>query len=289
MNERVARSRALVANGHRPTTVTRVLQVSRQSVYRPLSRRPSAAGPGKGRPGDEAIVEVAKNNPTDGTRMVAALTSRELGVRVNRRRVQRVMRAHKLLQKTIADGRRRRPGYFRVTRPDELWHIDMTKVWAAAHGWVYLHAMVDCCTRELAGGSVDLRCRDDEAIAAVDAAVVGRGFRPGRLTLGSDNGSQFTSRRLPPLPVRPWHRTPPRRLPRPGVPGLHRVLVRPIQEALRLACGMGTIERARTEIAAYIQNYHHRPHSGLAYRTPGEVAATWRGGREPEKLQILAI
>jgi helix-turn-helix protein len=43
-------------------------------------------------------VEVAKANPTDGTRMVAALASRELGRPVNRKRVQRVMRAHKLLQ-----------------------------------------------------------------------------------------------------------------------------------------------------------------------------------------------
>jgi putative transposase len=64
--------------------VTRVLQVSRQSVYRPISRRPAGAGPGRGRAGDEAIVEVAKANPTDGTRMVAALASRELGEPVNR-------------------------------------------------------------------------------------------------------------------------------------------------------------------------------------------------------------
>jgi putative transposase len=67
VNERVARSRALIAQGHRPTVVTRVLQVSRQSVYRPLARRPAAgAGPGRGRPGDELIVEVANANPTDG-------------------------------------------------------------------------------------------------------------------------------------------------------------------------------------------------------------------------------
>jgi len=39
VNERVARSRALIAQGHRPAVVTRVLQVSRQSVYRPISRR----------------------------------------------------------------------------------------------------------------------------------------------------------------------------------------------------------------------------------------------------------
>ena len=36
--------------------------------YTPTRRRPLAAGP-EVRPGDEAIVEVAKSNPTDGTRM----------------------------------------------------------------------------------------------------------------------------------------------------------------------------------------------------------------------------
>lgn len=43
--------------------------------------------------------EVARRNPTDGMRMVAALASRELaGAAVNRKRVQRSMREHPLLQ-----------------------------------------------------------------------------------------------------------------------------------------------------------------------------------------------
>lgn len=71
-------------------------------------------------------------------------------------------------------------------RPDALWHLDMTKVWTAEHGWVYLHAIIDCCTREITGWSLELRCRDDEAITCVEAAVVARGIRPGRLTLGTD-------------------------------------------------------------------------------------------------------
>jgi putative transposase len=37
-----------------------------------------------------------------------------------------------------------------------------------------------------------------------------------------------------------------------------------------------TLEQARAMIGAYIDGYHHRPHSGLAYRTPREVAATWK-------------
>jgi transposase InsO family protein len=37
-----------------------------------------------------------------------------------------------------------------------------------------------------------------------------------------------------------------------------------------------TLDQARAAIATYIDAYHHRPHSGLAYRTPAEVAQTWK-------------
>lgn len=63
--------------------------------------------------------------------MVAALASRPLGEPVNRKRVQRVMRAHQLLQRDRNTDRRRRPGYLRVTRPDELWHMDISRGSAA--------------------------------------------------------------------------------------------------------------------------------------------------------------
>jgi putative transposase len=37
-----------------------------------------------------------------------------------------------------------------------------------------------------------------------------------------------------------------------------------------------TLEQARAAIGAYIDRYHHRPHSSLAYKTPAEVAQTWK-------------
>jgi len=273
---RVSRARAVVATGRRPTVVARVAGISRQAIYRPISRRPVSAGPGRGRAGDDAIVEVAKDNPTDGTRMVAAIASQQFGEAVNRKRVQRVMRSHKLLQPTRGSGRRRRPGFFRVTRPDELWHLDMTKVWTAQHGWVYLHAMVDCCTREIPGWSLDLRCRDDEAIDVVEAAVLARGVLPGELTLGSDNGSQFTSKDFR------------RHLSSRGISHRRGGYRDPESQAFieswfgqfKKRCAWRaeweTLEQARAEIAAYIDSYHHRPHSGLGYRTPTQVAQTWR-------------
>ena len=153
---RAARARELVASGEQPTAVARVAQISRQAIYQPPRRRPLIAGPRIPVPGDAAIVEIAKAHPTDGTRMVAAIASREFGEAVNRKRVQRIMRAHRLLQPVRGLDRRRRPGFFRVRRPDELWHMDMTKVWTAAHGWVYLHVIIDCCTREIAAWTLDL-------------------------------------------------------------------------------------------------------------------------------------
>ena len=102
----------------------------------------------------------ARENPTDGSRMVAALASREIAAgAVNRKRVQRLMREHRLLQPKRTEGRRKPPGYFQVTRPDELSHLDMTSVWVAEHGWCYLNAAIDCCTREIAGWSLAAAAR----------------------------------------------------------------------------------------------------------------------------------
>ncbi len=99
MRQRVARSRQLVARGRKPAVVARVMQVSRQAIYRTPKLRP----PGQRRPVagavDRAIVAVARENPTDGTRMVAALTARQIGAPVNRKRAQRVMRAQRLLKR----------------------------------------------------------------------------------------------------------------------------------------------------------------------------------------------
>jgi putative transposase len=164
VRQRVARSRELVAEGYRPSAVARVAKISRQALYRrPRPRAAPQRRPPRG-PVEEAIVEVAKQNPTDGYRMVWALTRRKLGVAVNRKRVLRVMREQGLIQRRRSVPRRRRPGFFRVERPGQLWHMDMTSIWVAEQGWCYLNAIIDCCTRELVGAcaffcvSVGVRC-----------------------------------------------------------------------------------------------------------------------------------
>ena len=279
MRARAARSRELVAKGRRPAVVARVLQVNRSGLYRTPKRPPKTTRRAVVDPVDRLIVEVARDNPTDGTRMVAALASRELGRQVNRKRAQRVMREQRLLQRHRPLRRRRRPGFFRVERPDQLWHLDMTSIWVAEHGWTYLNAAIDCCTREIVGWSLEPRCRTDEAIELVDRAVTSHGIQPEGLTLGTDNGSAFTSRRF-------RHRL-----------GEHGVTHRrggyrdpesqafieswfgKLKERLVWRTEFETLDQARKEIHTYIDRYHHRPHSGLRYRTPAEVRQTWDDGQ----------
>jgi putative transposase len=69
----------------------------------------------------------------------------------------------------------------------------MTSNWVAEHGWVYLNAIIDCCTREIVGWEVSLRCRAKEAIAVIERAVTEQSITPGTLTRGADNGSAFTA------------------------------------------------------------------------------------------------
>lgn len=279
---RVTRSRELVSAGYRPAVVARVAQISRQAIYRIPRPRRAPASPQRP-PADEveaAIVEVAQRNPTDGYRMVRALVVRKLGRAVNRKRVLRVMRERKLIQRRRRLDRRRRPGFFRVQRPDQLWHLDLTSVWVAEHGWCYLMAAIDCCTREIVAWHLQTRCRAKEAIALIERAALERGIPPGTLTLGTDNGSAFTARAfkavLSGLGIA--HRRGGYRDPE------SQAFIESWFGKLKERCiwreEFETIDQARETIATYVINYHHRPHSRLNYKTPHEVAATWKDGQD---------
>ena len=279
MSERVARSREQIARGRRPAVVARVMQVNRSGLYRsPKRRGRPRRGPAVG-PVDRTIVAVARENPTDGTRMVAALASRALGRQVNRKRAQRVMREQRLLQRHRPLRRRRRPGYFRVERPDQLWHMDMTAVWVAEHGWCYLNAAIDCCTREIPAWAIDLRCRKQEALAVVERGVAASRIEPGQLTLGTDNGSAYTSRgfraHLKDLGIA--HRRGGYRDPE------SQAFIESWFSKLKERCvwreEFETLDQARAAIGAYVERYHKRPHSSLNYTTPLEVRQTWEDGR----------
>ncbi len=192
------------------------------------------------------------------------------------------MRGERLLQRHRPTGRRRRPGYFRVEHPDQLWHLDMTSIWVAEHGWCYLNAAIDCCTREIPAWGLDIRCRATEALAVVEAGVAEHAIEPDRLTLGSDNGTAYTSRpfraRLTELGIihrRGGYRDPESQ-------AFIESWFGKLKEREVWRSEYETLAEAREAITAYVEAYHGRPHSGLNYRTPKEVRRTWEDAQESE-------
>ncbi len=287
MSERVARSRKLVARGFAAAAVARVMQITRQALYRtPTPRRPPQRRPVSDAV-EAAIVAEALANQTDGYRMVCAFVRRRLGVPVNRKRVLRVMRERKLIQRRRPLERRKRPGFFRVERPRQLWQLDMTSVWVAAHGWCYLMAIIDCCTREIVAWQLELRGRADEAIAVVERAVALHGIEPGELTLGSDNGSAFTARRfrarLAELGIK--HRRGGYR--DPESQAFIESWFGKLKEREVWLNEYETLDDARRGIGGYVDRYHHRPRSSLNNRTPLEVRQTWGGSTRTPKTRGL--
>ena len=272
---RVARSRRLVAEGYALATVARVMQVSRQALYQVPRPRTAPQRRSVSDPVEQAIVAEALANQTDGYRMVTAFVQRRLGRPVNRKRVLRVMRERKLIQRRRPLERRKRPGFFRVERPRQLWQLDMTSIWVAEHGWCYLNAIIDCCTREIVAWQLSLRCRADEAIAVVEHAAVVHGIQPGELVLGSDNGSAFTARRfrakLAELGIR--HRRGGYR--DPESQAFIESWFGKLKEREVWLNEYETLDDARRGIGGYVDRYHHRPHSRLGYKTPYEVKQTW--------------
>ena len=141
--------------------------------------------------------------------------------------------------------------------------MDMTSLWVADHGTDYLHAAIDCCTREIAAWGLDLRCRADEAMQLVDDAVADRDIEPGMLTLGTDNGTQFTARRFRLADHGITHRRGGYRDPE------SQAFIESWFGKLKQRCiwreEFETLNQAREIIGAYIDRYHHRPHSGLNF------------------------
>jgi putative transposase len=188
----------MVREGRTATLVAATLEISRSSLYYRKKPRGSRAD----RQYDEQIVVACGEKPAYGYGRVAWWLRRKENLAVNRKRVLRVMRERGLLVRSRRLRARRKKEWGRVeaAEPHQIWQSDMTKIWAGPTvGWAYLVSVIDCCTREIVSWNLSPRCRTEEALEAVEQAVLARlpaGSRQARVTLTTDNGTQFTSRRF---------------------------------------------------------------------------------------------
>jgi transposase InsO family protein len=231
-------------------------------------------------PSDPYIVEktkeIATQRPLYGTRRMAAQLSKELGVRVNRKRIQRVyrqlgwtqpsMRKKQLLRASVSS--RPTPTY-----PNELWEADLTYIHCGVDGWAYLFNVVDVFSREWVSYVFDHYAVKENAILSVEKALI-KHPQAIDVRLRSDHGSQYGSRAFKEsmriLGVRQEFiavNTPEQNG---HMESFHKTLKR---EYVWTRDFQSFQEAAQAIQEAYVDYNQHRIHSALGYLTPYEYLA----------------
>ncbi len=190
-----------VEQAHFPISLLcRVLSVSRSGFHAWQRRAPS----------DRALADAwlsqrigeihSESRQTYGARRVHRAL-RQRGIRVSRKRVERLMRTLELSGLVPKRYRRttiRVPGVrvsddlvervFTPAGPNELWCADIkyVRTW---QGWLYLAAVMDCYSRRIVGWSMRPDLEAELVVDALEMAVHRRRPRPG-LVHHSDQGSQ---------------------------------------------------------------------------------------------------
>ena len=281
-----------MAQGCEAKLVAETVGVSRSSLYyQPQPRRPRAD-----RRWDELIVVACGDKQAYGYRRVRWWMRRKQGVEINGKRVLRVMRERGLLVTPRRLRARRKKEWSRIVadEPNQLWQTDMTKVWAGASvGWAYLVSVIDCCTREIVGWDLSLRCRTQEAIAAVERAVLETmtaGPRGSGLVVNTDNGTQFTSTRFVDTLTRlgiSHRRT---AFNHPEGNGMIERFHRSLKEEEIWLNEYRSLNEAKESIGRWIEEYNHdRPHRALNNRTPREARAGFAQPQPLTKTQALDV
>lgn len=215
-------------------------------------------------------------------RITAAL--RRKGWKVNRKTVYRIMKDQALLQDRIwhRPQRPKRVEKMCPERPNLGWQIDMTSFQLSDLTPLFLVVVIDCCTREIVGWTLDRRCRAGEWTATVRMALESRNLmdkdacKAAGLVLRSDNGTQPCSKAFVEFLGSHGVRGQYTGYDAPDDNAYVERIIRTIKEEEVWPNQWDTWSEAHAAIATYIDYYNgERIHSALDYRTPKEAAATY--------------
>ena len=250
----------------------------RSYYYRPTLR--SARKPDPVLEG--AIKETCNARPLYGYRRIAAMVKRK-GYNANRKRVRRIMKENGLLH----DAPPKRPhwqihkGSQIAEMPNVYWQTDMTKIWCGADGWGYLFNVVDTCDRAWAGYCFSVFCSTSESLQSLESALANRApqtMRIDGLTIGTDGGSQYTSRRFEEALSQGCmaHKVSRKNTPEDNavVEAFHKT----VKSEYIWPYEFENFQQAAEVIKrAFVDYNEERIHSGLGYRTPREFFAEVMG------------
>ncbi len=142
------------------------------------------------------IKEHALRKPMYGTRMMAARLSKELGRPVNRKLVQHAYRVMGWTTPQLTRSEVLKAVSDRISKPtgiNQSWQTDLTYIHCGIDGWGYLFNVIDVYSREWIEYVFDVLARKENAIRAVVGALEKHPEASGKVTLYSDNGSQYVS------------------------------------------------------------------------------------------------
>ena len=153
----------------------------------------------RGKLSDKAILstirELALKKPVYGTRMMAALLSKEIRRPVNRKLVQHAyeIMGWSMPQMTKKEILRAKDRVEKPSGINQLWQSDMTYIFCGVDGWCYLFNVIDVFSREWISYVFDTLARKENAIQAVVRALEKHPEAAGRVILRCDNGPQYIS------------------------------------------------------------------------------------------------
>jgi transposase InsO family protein len=262
----------------------RILNVSRSGFYRWRQAGPARAARQRA---DRCLAKQirkvhAGSGATYGSPRVHA-ELRDQGHRVNRKRVERVMREYRIVGRHL---RRRRattiPDPSASLIPDLLrrdfstgaanarWCGDVTYL-PVAGKWMYLATVIDIGTRRLIGYSMAEHMRAELVVDALNAAVATRGGNVAGVIFNSDHGAQYTSTAFADACAVAGVRRSMGAVGSSADNSLAEAFFASLKREILPASGWPNTHQARIEVFRWLTFYNtRRRHSALGYLSPAE-------------------
>lgn len=241
--------------------------------------------------GDESqlgadLERVAGQYPKYGTRRIThQLRRAPYHYRINRKRIQRLMRQKKLLRPVkraryrTTDSQHPYPRYpnlvteLEVTHPEQVWVCDVTYV-RLGQGFVFLAIVMDVFTRAIRGWNLGRNLDTDLTLVALQRAL--------RLCIPqihhSDQGVQYAAQAYTDLLKQYGIQISMTTQGKPEENGYAERFMRTIKEEEVELSEYLDLDDARRQIGRFIEDVYmtKRIHSALGYLTPAEFETAWR-------------